>query len=326
MFTRDEMVTVCTDLPPSPNTSKVYRLSPKNPDPSFYLKRTDRNLGWLSKQEQSRLCRTTIGVAGCGGMGAQLAEKFLRLGVGEIRIADTEVFDASNINRQFGAQRNTIGQNKALVTAKLLRNICDDTELVVYPQGITPATVSNFVSGCDVICDEIEFWAVGSRMLLHRKARQEEIPVFNCNTVGFGTRLFLFTPQSTTMEEVLGLDYEIAIDFEQRFLKKHISLAEVRRMMGKILQGLVPELPHYSSKEKGPRSKKMIDSRLQEEGKAPIIATNPPMATGFMADRVLLYLLRKWGAELSVPATPEMPAYLYFDAAFMEAKIVQRRY
>ena len=200
-----EQIRKCIDLPERPEADTVYFFPPCNPDETYYQERTDRNVGWITKDEQQALRGMTLAIAGCGGMGGQIAEKFLRLGIGKIRIADNEVFEPSNINRQFAASRSTIGKSKALETARLLRSITDDAELTVYPQGVCEKTVSEFLAGADAVCDEIEFWAAGSRILLHREARGKGIPVFNCNTVGFGTHLFLFTPSGSTIEDCLGL-------------------------------------------------------------------------------------------------------------------------
>ena len=170
----------------------AYRLLPNDPDDAYYEERTDRNIGWITKEEQAMLGRAVVGVAACGGMGAQLAEKFLRLGIGEIRIADSECFDISNINRQFAATKNTVGKSKAFETARLLRTITDDTTIVVYPQGISRSTARSFVEGCDVVCDEIEFWCACARIALHQHARICGVPVFVANTVGFGSHVFLY--------------------------------------------------------------------------------------------------------------------------------------
>jgi len=299
----------------------MYRLPPVNPDENYYWERVDRNIGWITRQEQETLRKTVIGVAGCGGMGGQLAEKFIRLGVGEVRIADCELFDASNINRQFAATRSTIGKSKALETARMLRGISDDTSLVVCPEGISESTVRPFLSGCDAVCDEIEFWAVGARILLHQESRRQKIPVFNCNTVGFGTRLFLFTPTSATMEETLGLTYPKAKELQEKIQNRLASKEEISKVMEAVLAGLVPELPAY---RRDGQDRESLRRRLFEENRASIIATNPPMATGFLADRVLLHLLRNSEVKRDVVSTPEMPGYLYFDAARMSARVVQK--
>lgn len=312
------------DLPENPDAETVYHLEPKNEDEEYYLERTCRNIGWITPEEQNRLRHTSIGVAGCGGMGAQLAEKFVRLGIGEIRIADVENFDVSNINRQFAAMRSTVGKNKAFETARMLRAVSDDFRLSIYPQGICPEVVSDFLYDLGVVCDEIDFWAVAARILLHQKARRKNIPIFNCNTIGFGTRLFLFTAKSATMEECLGFSYEEAADLQKKIHSKTASEEEVNLVMEKVYGGLFPELPEYSDHPEAGNRKIIFERTIL--GKAPIVATNPPLATGFMADRVLLYLLRNSPVKRQIVETPEMPGYLYFDAAKMEARAVRGKW
>src|SRR3989338_1373505 len=312
---------VVFDVPHETDGKTVLRLPPKLFDHDFYAERTDRNIGWITKEEQEMIRHTTVGVAGCGGMGAQLAEKFLRLGVGEIRIADNEVFDVSNINRQFAAGRTTVGVSKALATARMLRDISEDSTIVMYPQGICEETVESFVSGCDVICDEVEFFAVGPRILLHQAARRAGVGIFNCNTVGFGTRLFLFTPQSVTIEEMFGLTLPEAMELSGALRSKEATPEMGKKVIDCVLGALVPELPSYV---KGKKDLKHVLCRLAK-GQASIIATNPPMATGFVADRVLFYLLRNSSTVRTVKPTPLVPGYLYVDVARMKARIVTGR-
>lgn len=312
----------CYELPDHLDENTVYKLLPRNPDERYYWERIDRNIGWITEEEQALLKNSVIGISGCGGMGGQLGEKFARLGVGEIRIADCEVFDISNINRQFAATRSTVGKSKALETARMIREVSDDFTLVVYPQGISEETVNHFLSGCQTACDEIEFWAVGARILLHQEARRLGVPLFNCNTVGFGTRLFLFTPDGQTMESVLNMDYPEAKKLQEKIQTKKASPAEIRKVMDAVINGLIPELPEYCHSNSTHQNRRAFYDRLYREGRASIIATNPPMATGFLADRVLLHLLRNSPISREIVPTPAMPSYLYFDAAKMEAKVV----
>lgn len=324
--TRLEVITCC-DLPENPDQNSVYCLLPKNVDEAYYWERVDRNVGWITREEQEMLRSKVIGIAGCGGMGGMLAQIFVRLGVGEVRIADIERFDVSNINRQFAATRSNVGELKAFATTKMLRGVTDDTKLVIYPQGIVPQTVDSFLFGCDVVCDEIEFWAVGARILLHQRSRALGIPVFNCNTIGFGTRLFLFTQTSATMEECLGLTYEKAVALQEKVQKKTATPAEIKEIQESVLRGLLPEIPNYRSPSSGTDDREILYGRLFNEGRATIVATNPSLATGFLADHLLLYILGKESViARDVVAPPEMPGYLYFDAAKMEAKVVRGRW
>src|ERR1700721_482305 len=95
-------------LPDMPDENTVYTLQPLHPDPTYYRERTDRNIGWITAEEQEILRNSVVGIAGTGGMGGLLAATLVRVGIGEIRISDSDVFDVSNINRQFAATRNTI--------------------------------------------------------------------------------------------------------------------------------------------------------------------------------------------------------------------------
>jgi molybdopterin/thiamine biosynthesis adenylyltransferase len=326
MESKDLRVVECYDLPENPDLNTVYKMLPKNPDEAFYKERTDRNIGWITPEEQQIVKNSVVGVAGCGGIGGQLAEKFLRLGVGEIRIADIELFDISNINRQFGAARSNVGKPKAFATAKMLREVSDDFTLVVYPHGICSEIIEGFVPGCNVICDEIEFWAVDARIILHRCARTMGVPVINCNTVGFRTLLFLFTPTSSTMEELLGFTLEEAIEISQSIRRRTATKEMIKRVMDSVIRGLIPEVPPYGVSDPTGKYPALTYRRLFEEGRASIIATNPPVAAGFVSGRVLLYLIRNSGVKRPIEEMPEMPGYIYLDAATVQAKIMKGKW
>ena len=307
-----------TCLPEQLDPNTVYRLLPNDPDPTYYKERTDRNIGWITKEEQEMLHGKTIGIAGCGGMGGLIASTFVRAGIGEVRIADCEEFDVSNINRQFAAKRRTVGISKAFATARAIRGITDDTTLVVYPQGISEAAVQHFLSGCDVVCDEIEFWAVSARVLLHMWMREYGIELFCCDTVGHRTYLFHFTRNSMHVESAFGFGYQKAKELQNKIQDRSASPKEIRYVMDALIRTFAPEMPEYFSEAKR-GTVAMFYERLFKEGRASIIATNPPMAAGFIANHVLLHLLQQSETKRSVVKVPEMPGYLYFDAAMMKA-------
>ncbi len=316
----------CYDIPETTHEGIVYRLLPRQFNESRYRERTDRNIGWITQDEQDIIRNTAIAIAGCGGMGGELAETFLRLGVGEIRIADNEFFETSNINRQFGATRFTVEKSKALETARMMRAIADDTIVVACPTGISEGNVFDFLHGCHVLCDEIEFWCIGSRILLHCAARELGIPVFVCSAVGFGARLFLFMPRGMTVEECLGFEYEEAVDLERRIRSRNARPEEVMRVMRAVARSFCCEWPEYCADDSPVKNRDFTERRLREEGCGSVVATNPPFACGFAANRVLLNLIAHSGIKRVVAEIPEMPGYCYFDAAKMEAKVVKGRW
>ena len=82
-----------------------------------------RNIGIFTGRQQARLRQAKITVAGVGGVGGIQAVTLARMGIGEMTIMDPGVFDEPDMNRQYAAMKNTIGQNKARATAGLLKKI-----------------------------------------------------------------------------------------------------------------------------------------------------------------------------------------------------------
>jgi molybdopterin/thiamine biosynthesis adenylyltransferase len=314
------------DLPTDAGVEHVYRLLPQNRGEGFYAERTGRNLGWITAEEQEILRNSVVAVAGCGGMGGVGAELLVRAGVGEVRIADLELFDASNIHRQIAAGVDTIGASKAFATARRLRGISDDTALVVYPQGVTLETVSHFVKGADLVLDEVEAWAVFARILLHQEARRQGVDTVNCCSLGTGTRLFLFTSESDTMEQCLGVSYEASTDFQQRLQAGTATLKEKRRMGEAVIRGLLPELPEYMVPGSGMSTVANLKRRLLEEGKAMILATNPYGAASFMTTHSIFHLLRNSGVARAIVRPVPMPGYLYRDDLLGMFRVVRERW
>ncbi len=263
-----------------------------------YMARVDRNIGVIGMENQMKLKETVVSIAGCGGMGGLIAATLARIGVGRIRIADNQLFDASNINRQFAATFNTIGRSKALETYKMIKEIVDDVEIDVFKDGITADNAEEFVRGADVVCDEIEFFEIGARIQLHRACRKCGVPVFNCNVIGFGTRIFFFTPYSMTVEEFLEMD-------ESTTLTEEVVM--------RLIQRLAPRAPAVITNQ-------VIEEWAIQQHKAPIFGGTPPLSTGVVVDRLCVHLLgmeEKYG----ITKLPPMPGYGYIDIGSFEAGI-----
>ena len=315
----------CYDLPKNPDLDTIYHLKPKNPNDEYYKERTDRNIGWITKEEQEMLKTMTVGIAGCGGMGGSLNERLLRLGIGHIKIADPELFDVSNINRQLGATRSTVGENKAIQTARNLRKITDDSSITVFPQGIRADVIKEFVFGCDIICDEIEFYELSTPITLHREARKKKIPILGCNTAGFGAHLFLFTSSGMPREELFGMTLQEAEKLDGVRRSGLLPTINHKNLIEMLISRVAPEAQEYCINNDY-QNLNVCRERLLKEGVAPIITTNPAFATGLVANWILLYLLRNSDIKRDVAQLPEMPGYFYIDSAKMITKIVTKKW
>jgi molybdopterin/thiamine biosynthesis adenylyltransferase len=191
-------------LKPIFNTKTATRAYAPTFNEKSYFERTQRNHFWLGGLDgQNSLKNLRVGIAGLGGMGSNLAEIMVRLGVGHIKIADPDTIDFSNINRQVIANRNTVVVKKARASASELRNIAEDFELVVYEDGITEANVEEFVSDLDIIIDEIDVFPLQAHVWLHQAARKNNIPLYSGYIIGMGTHVYKFQGSKYTFEDFM---------------------------------------------------------------------------------------------------------------------------
>ena len=98
-----------------------------------WLERTELLFG---EDKLAMLRRANVLVVGLGGVGAYAAEMIARAGVGRMTIADADIVNASNINRQLVALHSTVGMPKAEVLAARLRDINPEIELTVVNEYI----------------------------------------------------------------------------------------------------------------------------------------------------------------------------------------------
>jgi len=160
-----------------------------------------RNNGLISTEEQAMLWNTCVLIAGTGGDGGLLAERLARTGIGHLILADPEVFEAANINRQYAANELTTGVNKAVAVARQLALINPEMKLTVCPAGIDKENVRALVEAADLIVDEIEYTAPAISVLLHRTARKQNKYVFMGANIGWGASIFCFAPAGKTFEQ-----------------------------------------------------------------------------------------------------------------------------
>ncbi|WP_423189857.1 ThiF family adenylyltransferase [Alkalibacterium sp. f15] len=171
-----------------------------------------RNLGIMTEEEVQKLHETTIAIAGCGCIGGFSAELLARMGVGKLILADPDVFDVSNINRQCASTHLTVGQKKAEALKNHLLTINPDIEIDCYHEGVNEMNAPSFVDGADYVIDAIDYFAFPESVALHRAARQKDLFVTTAVALGFGTSVMTFSPVGLKLEEYVGIPENKTID------------------------------------------------------------------------------------------------------------------
>jgi molybdopterin/thiamine biosynthesis adenylyltransferase len=144
-----------------------------------YEEMIGRNAGFLSATEQELLHDGRVFVCGVGGMGGAALQSLVRAGVGNLAIADMDVFERSNLNRQLFATLDTIGKLKAGATADALLRINPGLGLTTYGAEWVEQ-LDEILAVYKVVVNGMDDLAAG--LALYRKAREHGATVIDAYT------------------------------------------------------------------------------------------------------------------------------------------------
>jgi molybdopterin/thiamine biosynthesis adenylyltransferase len=165
-----------------------------------------RNLGWVSAAEQRRLRASRVAIAGLGGVGGAHLLTLVRLGVGAFHLADPDVFELANFNRQAGALVSTLGRSKLEVLADMARDIDPELALRLFPEGVSPGNVEDFLDGVDLYVDGLDFFAFEARAAVFAACARRGIPAITVAPLGMGAALLNFVPGGMSFESYFRWD------------------------------------------------------------------------------------------------------------------------
>ena len=163
-----------------------------------------RNVGWVTRQEQDVLADKRVAIGGLGGVGGSHLLTLARLGVRDFHVADFDVFELVNFNRQAGATMASLGKPKAQVMADMARQINPEVRIRIFDRGIQPETIKDFLSGVDLYVDGLDFFAFDARELVFRTCHERNIPATTVAPLGMGAALLNFLPDRMSFEEYFG--------------------------------------------------------------------------------------------------------------------------
>jgi molybdopterin/thiamine biosynthesis adenylyltransferase len=147
------------------------------PAAEFAEVRTNRNRNKITAAEQQRLSTKRVGIIGLSvGQSVALAMALER-SAGELRLADFDTLDLSNLNRlRTGVQH--IGLPKTVIAAREIAEIDPFLRVTCFEEGITPDNIEAFLlegGKLDVLVEESDGLLI--KFLARYRAREHGIPV-----------------------------------------------------------------------------------------------------------------------------------------------------
>ena len=158
-------------------------------------KRYSRQIRLFGEDGQEKLKRTSVFIAGAGGLGSVISLYMAAAGFGKIRIVDCDFVELSNLNRQILHANADVGRAKAKSAYETLTGINPEIEVEALVETISEDNIDQLLQGCDLIMDAMDNFPV--RYLLNRAALQRKIPLFHGAISGYQGQATTIIPGKT---------------------------------------------------------------------------------------------------------------------------------
>jgi len=168
----------------------------------FYESLIRRHSDLIDKSLQNKIRYTKIGLAGLGSIGSRIAETIVRLGAEYLIIADPDIIELSNLNRQ-NYNLKQLRKPKALCIKEILRNINPYINIDAHTEGINLNNVTKIFKKTEVVFDTMDKYL--PKVILHRAMRSLGVPIIHATYFGYTVAVTTFMPNGISYEEMLQL-------------------------------------------------------------------------------------------------------------------------
>lgn len=109
----------------------------------------------LGKEKFEKIQRTSIGIAGCGGLGSNCAVNLVRSGFKHFVLVDLDKVEHGNLNRQFYFA-DQVGKNKSEALKENLLKINPEIEIMSLVNKLDEKNISLTFSSCQIIVEAFD--------------------------------------------------------------------------------------------------------------------------------------------------------------------------
>lgn len=139
----------------------------------------------IGTEALTRLHKSTVAIAGLGGVGSYAVEALARAGIGSFILIDFDTVGATNINRQLLATQDTIGKVKTELMRERILSINPAAEVAFHQVFLDSENRQKLLAGADYIIDAID--SLGPKIgLLEELAKTQRRFI---SVMGAGNRL-----------------------------------------------------------------------------------------------------------------------------------------
>ena len=187
----------------SPSQSKGFALSPKRLiiqamneyQRERYLRQTIFAPFGVAGQE--RLLAARVVIVGCGANGAVMANTLARAGVGALVIADRDVVELNNLQRQILFDEDDVarGAPKAIAAAEKLRRVNSSIQIEGRVTDVNAENIEDLIAGATLVLDGTDNFE--TRFLINDACVKQAIPWIYAGAVASYGMTMTIVPRET---------------------------------------------------------------------------------------------------------------------------------
>lgn len=164
--------------------------------------RYQRNRKTLSIEDQLKLLRGTVAIIGCGGLGGYIVEELARIGVGQLRAIDPDVFEEHNLNRQLMSSIAALGQPKVETASARVAQINPAVEVLAVRDRFSRENGRPFLGGVSVAVDALD--NIITRLELAEVCSDLGVPLVHGSIAGWYGQIVTQLPGESTLQAIYG--------------------------------------------------------------------------------------------------------------------------
>ncbi|MEA5085603.1 MAG: HesA/MoeB/ThiF family protein [Methanocorpusculum sp.] len=154
-----------------------------------------RQIPIIGEKGQDMLHESTVFLAGTGGLGSPVGFYLSAAGIGNLRIADSDTIEITNMNRQILHTDERIGTSKAESARKTILALNPDVKVTAFNEFIDEFSAKCMIGNADIIVDALDNFT--GRYVLNVVSRELEIPLVHAAVAGLCGQATLIIPGKT---------------------------------------------------------------------------------------------------------------------------------
>lgn len=144
----------------------------------------------VGEEGQKKLLGAKVFVLGAGGLGSPSLYYLAAAGVGTIGLADGDVVDLSNLQRQIIHNNKRVGVKKTISAKETINDLNPDIKVITYDERVTAENVRDIIKDYDVVLDGSDNFP--TRFLMNDACFFEKKPLVSGSMFRFDGQVSVF--------------------------------------------------------------------------------------------------------------------------------------